>query len=58
MSKKNIIILISAIVFAAAAVTAIVVFRQQIAEFFESLKNKASRNSTFTPEEIEAFADI
>ena len=58
MSKKNMIILISAIVFVVAAVTAVVVFREQIAEFIDSLKNKASKNAAFTPEEIEAFADI
>ena len=58
MSKKNIMILISAIVFVAAAVTAVVIFREQIAEFMDSLKNKASKQAAFTPEEIEAFADI
>ena len=58
MSKKNIIILISAIVFVLAAVTAVVVFRKQIGDFFDSLKYKTSKNTAFTPEEIEAFADI
>lgn len=61
--KKSIIGIISAVAAAvivlAAAITAIIVFRQEICDFFTSLKEKAcASRSKFTPEEFEDFADI
>lgn len=57
--KKSIIGIISAVVVLVAAITAIIVFRQEICDFFTSLKEKASNSrSKFTPEEFEDFADI
>ena len=58
-NKKSIIGIISAVVVIVAAITAIIVFRQEICDFFTSLKEKAdSKKSKFTPEEFEDFADI
>ncbi|MGM9521219.1 MAG: hypothetical protein ACI3VB_01915 [Oscillospiraceae bacterium] len=59
MNKKNLIALVSAIVFAAAAVTAIIVFRDQIRNFFIGVKEKLPcGKKEFTSEEFEDFADI
>ncbi len=65
MSKKQIAVLISAVAAVAAAVTAIVLFHEQIAAFFVTLSAKLKKAQTpaapepdFTDEERECFADI
>ena len=59
MNRKSIIGLISAIVFAAAAVTAIFLFREQVSSFLYGVKDKIPcGKKQFTSEEIEDFADI
>lgn len=65
MSRKRIAILISVIAAVAAAVTAVIVFRRQIAAFIEFLEEKFRNPSgksvpreNFTDEERESFADI
>ncbi len=65
MSRKRIAILISVIAAVAAAVTAVIVFRRQIAAFIELLEEKFRNPSgksvpreNFTDEERESFADI
>lgn len=63
MSKKKIAVLISAVVFIAAAVTAVIVFRSQIAAFLGRARAKLQKSAAapeplFTDEEREAFADI
>jgi hypothetical protein len=59
VNKKNIIWIVAAVVAVAAAVTAIIVFHRQIADFFSKVKSKLSGNEQqFTSEEFEDFADI
>ena len=70
MSKKKLVILLSAVAAIAAAVTAIVIFHSEIAQFIASVKAKLHRPAPegeaepaepgpeFTPEEKAAFADI
>ena len=59
MNKKQLAAIISAALAVAAAVAAIIVFRAQIASFFEGLRAKRTQaQPSFTPEEREAFADI
>ncbi len=61
MDKKKLALVISTVALAIAAVTAIIVFRERIADLLSSLKKKekdAEPAPEFTPEEIEVFADI
>lgn len=65
MSRKKIAVLLSAIAAVAAAITAIVLFHEQIAAFFAALSAKLKKAQTpaapepdFTDEERECFADI
>lgn len=63
MSKKKTAILISTLVLIAAAVTAVIVFHNEIAAFLETLKTKLQKPAPapqppFTDEEREVFADI
>ncbi len=64
MNRKKIAVLISAVLAVAAAVTAVIVFRRQIAAFLQGLEARlqSSRRSApapdFTDEERESFADI
>ena len=56
---KLIVSLISIFVFAAAAVTAVILFRDQIKDFFlEAAAKLNSGKKNFTSEEFEDFADI
>ncbi len=58
-STKAIVSLISVFVFAAAAVTAVVLFKDQIKDFFCDIAAKLnSGKKNFTSEEFEDFADI
>ena len=58
-ATKVIVSFISIFVFAAAAVTAIVLFRDQIKDFFcETAAKLNSGKKNFTSEEFEDFADI
>lgn len=68
MNKRKLFILLSAVAAVAAAVTAIVIFHAEIAQFLASVKAKlqkpacepepAEPGPEFTPEEKAAFADI
>ena len=60
MKKKNILILISAVAFVVAAVTVVIVFRKQIADFLMSARARLQKPAQpdFTAEERESFADI
>ena len=58
-NTKIIVSLISAFVFAAAAVAAVVLFKDQIKNFFcETAAKLNSGKKNFTSEEFEDFADI
>lgn len=58
-SKKCIIGIIAAVVLVAAAVTAIIIYRDQICNFIYGIKEKlACPKKRFTPQECEDFADI
>ena len=59
--KKNLILIIAAVVAVVAAVAAVIAFREQICAFFspkESGDDADASGSEFTPEEVEDFADI
>lgn len=59
MNKKKTAVIVSVILFVAAAVTAVIVFRRRIGDFLEKLKGSVKEpEPEFTPEEMEAFADI
>lgn len=65
MKRKNIVVLISVIAAVVAAVIAVIVFRDRIAAFIQSVSAKRNRipsdpepGPDFTDEEREAFADI
>lgn len=58
-NKKCIIGLIAAVVLVAAAVTAIIIYREQISDFLYGIKEKITgAKQRFTSQECEDFADI
>ncbi len=63
MSKKNLMILISCVAAAAAAVTAVVLFHARIAKLIAAVREKLQAPAPkpeppFTDEERKSFADI
>lgn len=60
MDKKtrNILIIVGAVLAVAAAVAAIIIFREDIKKFFSKLFEKVQPKKKYTVEECEDFADI